>query len=641
MVAGRTREVYGVNWPATLTDLEIELICYRDNHGTRKGGMGREKHFRNAVAILWPDLKWNHWLNDAVAAWCNFEVIGLTGGAAAGKTFSAALCSLVDWLSSPMDTTVILTSTTVPALRKRVWGDVKKLWNAVPGLPGNLVDSSNRLEAYKGNDRSAMFGIAVKDGSVEKAVGNIQGVHNQRVIVVIDEMPQTPKAIVTAASNLSKGTKFFRFVGIGNAVSRFDQHGRMCEPIGGWSTVNECMPYWLTKGGICLHFDGLQSPNIVESEPMPVELLYASWSGHRRRSEFAAKRKRLTEMNADSADFDALNEADQKSVQSAPAPEDLHQQIMANADPVEIEKVYVRAIGKPVEHPYLTTANQVSDEEQRTSRDSVEWWMYVRGFWPPDGILKTVFTQTIIAKLPESTLWREEQELVAGLDPAFGGGDRCVLSFGKIGVFLGNGLPGLFCMDSIEIRPKVSSSEPVHFQIAQRVIEECKRRNVRPDCFAMDSTGEGGGLADIITKTWPSPKIHRVEFGGSASDMVISRYDNRKAKLIYSNRVTELWFTARQFAMNLQICGLDDDTAIELVSREYKLVNKTYTVESKTDMKARTGRSPDLADSFAVLCWLMRLRGILPGSATRTGLLPTGGDSSWVQKCREHDVYSR
>jgi hypothetical protein len=550
------------------------------------------------------------------------------------------MCALVDWLSDPLNTTVILTSTTVPALRVRIWGDVKKLWTSVPGLPGNLVDSSNRLEATKGNDKSAIRGIAVKDGSVEKAVGNIQGIHNERVIVVIDEMPQTPKAIVTAASNLSKGAKYFRFIGIGNAVSRFDQHGRMCEPIGGWPTVNEAMPCWLTKGGICLHFDGLQSPNIVKADPLPMDLLHKSWLAHRDRAEIAAKRKRMTEMKVAEPEIDALIAREQRSVESVASPEELHERLMANSDTQEIEKAYVKKLGASVEHPYLISAQQIMDEEQRTSRDSLEWWMYVRGFWPPDGIVNTVFSQTMIAKLPDTTLWREEQELVAGLDPAFGGGDRCVLSFGKIGLFHPSGLPGLQLLESIEIRPNVRLADPIHYQIANRAMQECQGRGIRPDCFALDSTGEGGGLADIMAKTW-SPKIHRIEFGGGASELPISRHDNRKASMIYSNRVTELWFTARQFALNLQVAGIDDEVATELVSRQFKVVGRVYTVESKIEMKKRTGRSPDMGDAAVILAFLMRLKGIMPGSLVRTGLRATGGDSDWVTKCREHDVYSR
>lgn len=635
-----TRRAYKIDWPAEITDLEIELVCYRDGHSVANGGLGKEGHFRKAAKLLWPHIKWNRWLDMTVSAWCRFTSIGLTGGAAAGKTFGCAMCATLDWIADPMHTNVVLTSTTVPALRQRVWGETARLWSSVPGLQGNLVDSSLRLESYKGSAKGLMRGIAVKDGSVEKAVGNIQGQHNERIIIVIDEMPQTPKAIVTAASNLSKGASYFRFVGIGNAVSRFDQHGRLCEPIGGWSSVSESMEYWLTKGGICLHFDGLQSPNITDGEPAPMDMLYDSWLAYREKMELAAKKKRLTDMKIEGEELEKLISREHKISEAVASPEEIHSRLMAEADTQEIEKTYVKAINKPVQFPYLTTAKQIADEEQRTSRDSMEWWMYVRGFWPPDGILNTVFSQTMLAKLQESTLWREEQEAVAGLDPAFGGGDRCVLTFGKIGVFLGNNLPGLFIGDVIEIRPNVRSDEPVHFQIANRVIEECQKRSIRPECFALDSTGEGGGLADIIAKTW-SPKIVRVEFGGSASELPISRHDHRKAKEVYSNKVTEIWFTGRQFAMNMQIAGIDDDTATELISRQFKVVGRTYTVESKLDMKLRTGRSPDLADSAMVLTYLMRLRGILPGSITRTGLRPTGGDSNWVEKCREADVYSR
>ncbi len=43
--------------------------------------------------------------------------------------------------------------------------------------------------------------------------------------------------------------------------------------------------------------------------------------------------------------------------------------------------------------------------------------------------------------------------------------------------------------------------------------DKCNKRGVPPDKFALDSSGEGGGLADILTREWGV--VHRVEFGGS------------------------------------------------------------------------------------------------------------------------------
>ncbi|MFN9900856.1 MAG: hypothetical protein ACK55Z_19160, partial [bacterium] len=87
-------------------------------------------------------------------------------------------------------------------------------------------------------------------------------------------------------------------------------------------------------------------------------------------------------------------------------------------------------------------------------------------------------------------------QIVAALDPGFGG-DRCILRFAKVGT--ANDKLSILFQDIIQISPNAQLTEPVHYQIANRVKEECNKRGVPPDKFALDSSGEGGGLADILT----------------------------------------------------------------------------------------------------------------------------------------------
>ena len=59
--------------------------------------------------------------------------------------------------------------------------------------------------------------------------------------------------------------------------------------------------------------------------------------------------------------------------------------------------------------------------------------------------------------------------------------------------------------------------------------------------FALDSTGEGGGLASIFQREW-SPEILCVEFGGRPSKHPVSQTNPKRADQEYDRRVTELWF---------------------------------------------------------------------------------------------------
>jgi hypothetical protein len=195
---------------------------------------------------------------------------------------------------------------------------------------------------------------------------------------------------------------------------------------------------------------------------------------------------------------------------------------------------------------------------------------------------------------------------VAGLDPAFGG-DRCILRFARYGDLEG-GAMGIQFTDVVPIQTDASSSEPIHFQIAAKVKDICLMQGCEPRHLAIDSTGEGGGLCDILHKEW-SNQIRRVEFGGRASDLPVSEQDSRVSREAYANRVTELWFSVREWVMASQIGGLDDPTIIEFCSRLFDDQKRKIVVERKVDMKARTNQSPDLADAAVLIVELARQLG--------------------------------
>jgi hypothetical protein len=220
--------------------------------------------------------------------------------------------------------------------------------------------------------------------------------------------------------------------------------------------------------------------------------------------------------------------------------------------------------------------------------------------------------------------------MIAGLDPAFNGGDRCVLQLARYGD-LNNGKMGISLERSDIIEIDAQSSEPVHFQIANRVRSICEEYKILPNHLAIDATGEGGGLCDIMAKTW-SPSIQRVEFGGKASERPVSPEDHRKSNDVYANKVTELWFSVRQWVINEQLRGMHHEAVIEFCSRMFDDEKRMTIIERKVDMKARTGKSPDFADAITLVVEMARRLG---GYATATPL--KNGLSSWDQLVRDCD----
>lgn len=247
---------------------------YGYEHSEDMGGLGKEQHLKNILAMCYPWVyphHWHDWNELILWAWCNYTNIGATGAGGTHKTFTFSLLSAMEFFCRPMETAVIMTSTSLPALKTRLWPrfkDFHKLTingQKVP-LPFHIVESKTMIQAVSGDDEHSIRAVAVDKGRTEQAIGKIIGNHPGRVVIVIDEAAQTEDAVFSAKSNLAIGTTFFRAAALANAINRFDNHGMFCEPKNGWHTVSVADEWWETKNGVCLHLDGLKSPNVLLGE---------------------------------------------------------------------------------------------------------------------------------------------------------------------------------------------------------------------------------------------------------------------------------------------------------------------------------------------------------------------------------------
>jgi hypothetical protein len=268
---------YGVELlsPTKLPEHIVELYFFKNapalQDGTlipRKGGYvgeGRMWHAQKLCQLLLgKSFDMHEWTVDQLQLFCDFNISTVAGPAAGGKTTTAAIFALLFWLCDPLDSAVIVTSTTLQGLKKRIWGEILKAWRKLSWLSdtAKLVESKTCIQAQPGDETHGIFGIAVAGGQTEKALGRIIGFHPKRLLVIVDEMTDTPEAIVDACVNLSKTEGEFRFIGIGNPKSRLDPHGKMSKPKAGWKSINVESEFWETEEGGCLHLDGFKSPNI-------------------------------------------------------------------------------------------------------------------------------------------------------------------------------------------------------------------------------------------------------------------------------------------------------------------------------------------------------------------------------------------
>ena len=70
--------------------------------------------------------------------------------------------------------------------------------------------------------------------------------------------------------------------------------------------------------------------------------------------------------------------------------------------------------------------------------------------------------------------------------------------------------------------------------------------------------------------------------------------------------MTELWFQARMFLEAGQLRGIDPETAKELCYRRFDDEKRKIKIQTKKEMKAEYGKSPDLADCVVVLTEVVR-----------------------------------
>lgn len=282
----------------------IHREAFRCGGTKHLGGLTRAEHFIAFCKINWPGIDSNPWLERQMKSLWREDVgnprLGRVrrfeswvGCGSAGKTFGAGLAACGWWSADPYHSIVVLTSTTKEQIRRRVWPVIQNLQHeygdAIAGRRidfGYMQESRTMVQVEKGDDKHAIYAMAVAHGETATAVANLKGVHAKRIMLIIDEAEGTPPAICETIPNMQKGCEEFVVIMICNPVSHMDIAGRSSEPAAGWESITVDSEEWVTKGvpewqlpsGICVHFDGAKSPNVVLREnKFPYLYSYDDW----------------------------------------------------------------------------------------------------------------------------------------------------------------------------------------------------------------------------------------------------------------------------------------------------------------------------------------------------------------------------
>lgn len=571
-MANTYKRMYGWDWPKDMTDDNVRLTIgkkwreYRDEFGFE---------FRDpwvpmldAARHLFGDyLKVSEWTEQHFHDWVTEQMLITIGAASSGKSNDTGALFVLDWMTDPYDTIILVGSTTRDALRLRTWESVERyfkvLQNGSFSVPGKLVPTGCRIVNDRdfSDDPAAQGGKAGIHGVALNEGGKLQGAHLPYVRLAVDELATIAnhEDIKTTIENLQIA-KDFKFVGLMNPETWSDPSCQYIIPEGGADSVNVDTGSWRsTFGCFVRHHDGMKSPCVLHPE-LAKEFPFLT---QRRHIEAALKR---AGGNAGAPRF-------WKMVRGFPMPAG------TGAQTVLDEAVAIR--------------NKVAEPA------------------PPF----------------DPATWLGTAE---GVDPAWTeGGDgacraRCYLRvdmYGKPYLDFTNGVSKL-TIDSTIVR-----EHPALEQMRKQVVDSRREPYAaRYREMAVDASGNQA-LANELVIYAAAYDIMQVNSSRRASEAPLRAFDaNRTMDNIY-DRGTEAWCVLAEFCRSGQVKGLPQEVVKALVTRRFATkmvrdasgakvpgaVQNPLRLEPKEEFKSRYGRSPDEADACALAALAVKERlGLLP-----------------------------
>lgn len=551
-IKGRYRK-YGALWP-TDNPVLIEIACIKeggkwiDKKTGTECGEGLFQHYKNLQTLLWPEEYHNRWTDLILKTILEGTITCLTGPKDCSKTHSGLVkFGLTDYFCFPQETLIIVSSTTLAALEGRVWGDMKGMFQRAkqrfPFLSGNIIDSKHAISTDNLEDdaviardmRKGIICVPCKNSAgAFTGIASYVGMKQKRRRHLGDEMQFMAPGMMDSIANMNSGD--YKGVFAGNQIGQGDPLDVMSEPEAGW-----------------------------ESFPEPTKTMV--WKNKRFLDSYT-----ICLFGPDSPNFD---------------------------DPEQ-----------PNKYPGLINKDSIDRVIAGYGKDSHQYYSQCLGVRKSGLTARRVITKELCRQFKafDEIIWQDEKTTkIMAIDAAYGGvgGDRCIGGHIEFGLTV-DGLIGLKVTPPINVPVSAKNTQSPEDQISTWAKNYAAVNGIQPENFFYDSTGRGS-LGPSLARIW-SVNINPVEFGGAATDRPVSKdifiYDPKtKTKRLktckehYSKFVTELWWTARLIIESGQMRGLPMDVCEEGCAREWKEVSGgRIEIETKKEMKERTGYSPDKFD---------------------------------------------
>lgn len=549
--SGKQRYVhaYAKDFPLT-HPVSIHLKLYREEVNPEL----KYYHMKAAHDYLWPhhELTWNYWSERRFREHCNdWKVITYAGGAAIGKSFDAAKIAVLFWLANPKKRAVLVMSTTLESLNSRIYGYVCRLLKEMQvNLPYVAREGNQpRIEfpAVRGETKDKLHCIS--------AVAAKKGDSDTAISSLIGRHPEEGLMIIADECTDLPLAILDAIPNLSSGVTTFQLLG-----IGNSNSKFD------------LH-GSLSTPKV-------------GWD------KIDPKRDTKWETNQDRGVCLFF------SCYESPA--------IFETDPIK-----KKALKK-----FLVDEETINLKIKEYGADSESFYRFVLGFWKADALDEVVLSEKFLSEfhVDQRAVWAGLQtlEYVAGLDPAFSsGGDKCLLRIGTLGYTRSGSIVLDYRGEELKFVIPISRNVPasIELQIADAVLQYLRFFNIKLDAMAVDATGQGRALAEVIklrAEVAETPiKIYSVQ----AATKAVNSFD------VLVRTPLEMWDAFRDFIQHKQIRGLDAASMYQLTTRLVEIKNGKRILESKAKYKARMkginpsmAHSPDEADAAALCIQAAMLR---------------------------------
>lgn len=575
---------YGLGWPDDCDAAQIERTMLQNGGYIRGKGNGLLFHFKAYWAQLWPDDAQTKWTDLVLKEVLENQFVSIIGPGSSWKSGTISRIGLMDWSLFPECTYILVSSTDMDSLRGRIFADFQKQWSAAfdrfEWFPGHSVDHKTAIvyedvqEDLVRDMRNAIIGVPCKTSNgAAVGMGKFVGRKNRRVWAIADEVQFTERSFLEAQENLSSnGPNLLP----GYYPMDYPEVAERGRPMRGYRGVFVGNPN-PTRPENTLH---------VVSEPeggwnsIPDDSKTRCWTARQVPGSIVKCRV----INLDGRDS-------------------------PNSD---------YPYGKP-RWPQLIHAARLD----KFSKDSEGYWSQGVGVVRLGLAGSKVVTKELCDQFHagDGVIWKGDEPNVhiGALDAAYGGvgGDRCVLLDGEFGECI-DGVVRLLVHTPIIVPVRILPNQTPEDQITTFCRNQMTAALVKPENFFFDGRG---GIGLSFSRVW-TDQVNVMEFGGRPTERPVGHgvdsmtedvYGNKRPKTareFYSKFVSELWWSCRLAIESNQIRGLSNEIIYDGQPREWsKVGGDKIEIETKKEMKKRTGESPDLFDAFAILLEGARRRG--------------------------------